>query len=253
MTKRYTDKVILITGGTGGIGKVTAEKFLKEGAKVAVVGTNDDKLAAMKKEYEDILTIKADVTKEEDIKDFVKKTVDEFGKIDVFFNNAGILGDIARIEDQTAENIEKVLSINVIGPMLAIKHVAPIMKENGGGAIINTASVDALRGSPSLSPYAASKHAILGVTKTAALELAPDNIRVNSIHPSPVDTEMMRTVEKAMNEEDPRSAKNEYEKGIPLGRYADAEDIANLVVFLGTEEANFLTGAQIKIDGGMLA
>lgn len=253
MTKRYTDKVVLITGGTGGIGKVAAEKFLKEGAKVAVVGTNQEKLDQLKNDCEGVFTIKADVTKEDEVKDFVKQTVDEFGKIDVFFNNAGILGDVAKLEDQTLENIEKVLAINVVGVMLGIKHVAPVMKENGGGTIINTASVDALRGSPSLSPYAASKHAVLGITKSAALELGPDNIRVNSIHPSPVDTDMMRQVESGMNADDPEGARSEYEQGIPLGRYAEAEDIANLVLFLGSEEANFINGAQVKIDGGMLA
>lgn len=253
MTKRFDGKVVLITGGTGGIGKVTAKMFLDEGAKVAIVGTNEEKLDKAKNEMEGILTIKADVSKEEDVKNFVDKTVKEYGTIDVFFNNAGIIGKIEKLEDQDMDEVRKVIDINILGVFMGMKHVIPVMRKNGGGSIINTASVDALRGSPSLSPYAASKHAVLGLTKTAAIEVANDKIRVNSIHPSPVDTDMMREVESSFNKEDPAAAKAEYEQGVPLGRYATAEDVANLVLFLGSDESEFITGSQIKVDGGMLA
>ena len=253
MTRKFENKVVLITGGSGGIGQATAKLFLDEGAKVAIVGTNDEKLAKVKEELGDVLTIKANVANEDEVKNYVDKTVEKYGRIDVFFNNAGIEGKVSPIIDQSVEDFKKVLDINVIGVFLGLKYVIPIMQKQGSGSIINTSSVAGLMGSPGVSPYVASKHAVIGITKTVALELAKENIRVNSIHPAPVETRMMRSLEEGFNPEDVESAKKALEESIPLGRYGTPEEIAKLVLFLGSDDSSFITGAQYVIDGGLTA
>ena len=253
MAKRFENKVVLITGGSGDIGKTTAELFLKEGAKVAIVGTNDDKLARVKEELGNVLTIKADVNNEEDVKNYVNRTVEEYGKIDIFFNNAGTEGKMAPIIEQNIDDVRRVMDINIMGVFMGLKYVIPIMQKQGSGSIINTSSDAGLSGSPGLAPYVASKHAVVGLTKTAALEVAGDNIRVNSIHPTNVEGRMMESIEAGLNPDDPKSIKDEWTNAIPMGRYATLEEVAKLVLFLASDDASFITGAQYVIDGGILA
>ncbi|WP_223634557.1 SDR family NAD(P)-dependent oxidoreductase [Planococcus sp. 4-30] len=245
--ERLQDKVAVITGGAGGIGKVTAKRFLDEGASVVLVDLFEDALADAKKELGDnVLTVQADVSKEEDVQKYVDKTVEQFGKIDIFFNNAGIEGKVAPITEQKVEDFDKVIAVNVRGVFLGLQKVLPVMIKQKSGSIINTSSVAGLGGSPNVSPYITSKHAVVGLTKAAAVENAPHNIRVNSIHPSPVNTRMMRSLETGLEVDQATMAKS-----IPLGRYGESEDISNLVLFLASDESTFITGVQYRVDGGM--
>lgn len=249
-------KTALITGGAGGIGVATAETFLKEGASVSLVDLDQDALDEAKKslqQYGKVIAIKANVADEDDVKKYVKETVDTLGSIDVFFNNAGIEGKVKPIVDQTLGDFNKVLNVNVSGMFLGLKHVLPIMSKQESGSVINTSSVAGLMGSPGVAPYVTSKHAVIGLTKTAAIEAASYNVRVNSIHPSPVNTRMMRSLEKGFNPEDAEQAKEDQEKQIPLGRYGESQDIANLVLFLASDDSSFISGSQYRIDGGMAA
>lgn len=246
---RLENKVAVITGGAGGIGKVTAKRFLDEGASVVLVDLFEDALADAKSELgENVLTVQADVSKEEDVKNYVAKALESFNKIDIFFNNAGIEGKVAPITEQKVEDFDQVISVNVRGVFLGLKHILPVMTAQKSGSIINTSSVAGLGGSPNVSPYITSKHAVVGLTKAAAVESAPHGIRVNSIHPSPVNTRMMRSLETGLGADEATMAKS-----IPLGRYGESSDIASLVVFLASDESTFITGSQYRIDGGMAA
>lgn len=252
--KRLENKVAIITGGSGGIGQATAARFLEEGASVVLVDVDQAGLDAAAKALgggERVLTVQADVSNEDDVERYVKATVDRFGRIDVFFNNAGIEGDVAPLEQQDIAMFDKVIAINVRGAYLGLKHALPHMYKAGAGSVINTSSVAGLRGTAGVLPYVTSKHALTGMTKVAAIEAAAHNVRVNSVHPSPVNTRMMRSLEAGFDPDDAEAAKAAMEKAIPLGRYGESEDIANLVLFLASDESAFITGAQYRIDGGM--
>lgn len=175
--------------------------------------------------------------------------MDTFGKIDVFFNNAGIEGVVKPITEYPEEVFDKLIAVNVKGVWLGIKYVLPEM--NDGGSIINTSSVAGLVGSPNVSAYVTSKHAVIGITRTVANEAASRNIRVNSIHSSPVDNRMMRSLEEGYAPGDAEAAKKGFEATIPLKRYATNEDIANGVLFLASDDSKFITGMKLVIDGGM--
>jgi NAD(P)-dependent dehydrogenase (short-subunit alcohol dehydrogenase family) len=252
--KRLENKVAIITGGAGGIGKVTAKRFLEEGAKVVLVDLFQESLDKTKEEldtYGEVMVVQADVSKEEDVKNYVDKTVEKYKKIDVFFNNAGIEGKVAPITEQKVEDLDKVLSVNVRGVFLGLKYVLAVMKEQGYGSVINTSSVAGLHGSPNVTPYITSKHAVVGLTKACAVEVAPYQVRVNSIHPSPVNTRMMRSLEEGFAPGNAEAVKADLAKAIPLGRYGESEDISNLVLFLASDESAFITGGQYRADGGM--
>lgn len=249
--KRLENKVALITGGSGAIGSETAKLFLNEGAKVVIVDINEDALKDVKKDLssDNLIYVVADVTKTDDVKNYVKQTVDTFGKIDIFFNNAGIEGVVKPIEEYPEEEFDKLIGINVKGVWLGMKYVLPEM--NDGGSIINTSSVAGLEGTANMTAYITSKHAVIGLTRTVALEAAPRQIRVNSVHPSPVDNRMMRSLEDGFAPGAGADMKKAFESGIPLGKYATNSDIANGVLFLASDESKFITGTKLVIDGGM--
>lgn len=247
-----TDRTALITGGAGGIGLAAARALLDAGARVALVDidlTTLDEAAASLDAKERVLTIRADVSDPDDVERYRSTTADTFGSVDVFVNNAGIEGRVADIVDTSPEDFDKVIGINLRGVFLGLRSVLPHMIGRGRGSVINTSSVAGLDGAPGLSPYVASKHGVTGLTKSAALEVAGAGVRVNSIHPSPVNTRMMRSIEAGGG--DAEAARAAYEAGIPLGRYAEASDIASLVLFLASDDSAFITGAQYRIDGGM--
>ena len=252
--KRMQDKIVVITGGSGGIGKDTAARLLEEGASVVLVDIDQAALDATRKSLDAgdrVLAVQADVTSEDDVKRYVEAAIERFGRIDVFFNNAGIEGKVAPLEKQDTGMFDKVMAINVRGAYLGLKHVLPHMYRAGTGSVINTSSISGLQGTADVLPYVTSKHAVTGMTKVAALEAASHNVRVNSVHPSPVNTRMMRSLEAGFAPDDSEGAKAMLEKAIPLGRYGETGDIANLVLFLASDESRFITGAQYRIDGGM--
>ncbi|MBS3179307.1 MULTISPECIES: SDR family NAD(P)-dependent oxidoreductase [unclassified Pseudoclavibacter] len=249
----FSGRSVLITGGAGGIGAATAEEFLKLGARVALVDLFAEPLEATRERlaaHGDVITITADVTNEADVERYVAETVEAFGTIDVFFNNAGIEGAVGPLTEASVDNYEKVFAVNVRGVFLGMKHVLKVMTERGSGSIINTSSEAGLDGSPGVSAYVASKHAVVGFTKSAALEVAATGVRVNSIHPSGVNTQMVRRLEEGFGGGDTEAAKAGFQAAIPMGRYAEPLDIARVVVFLGSDEASFVTGAQWRVDGG---
>jgi NAD(P)-dependent dehydrogenase (short-subunit alcohol dehydrogenase family) len=254
--KRLKDKVALITGGAAGIGLETARLFLGVGARVALVDLDDDDLSDAARDLgnpDDLLTIAADVSSVEDSKRYVAQTVEAFGRIDVFFNNAGIEGKVAPLVDQKIEDFDRVLAVNVRGAFLGLQHVLPVMIGQKSGSVINTSSIAGLKGSPNVAPYITSKHAVVGLTRAAAIEAAGHNVRVNSVHPSPVNTRMMRSLEEGFNPGHGEEVKQQVADTIPLGRYGESLDIANLVLFLASDESAFITGAQYPVDGGMAA
>lgn len=252
---RLKDKVAVITGGAGGIGLETAKLFLDEGAAgILLVDLDEETLkdAAKQLESDNVSYFSADVSNNRDVKEYTQKALETFGKIDVLFLNAGIEGEVKPLTDYSEEMYDKVLAVNVKGVWLGLKHAFPHMKENGGSVII-TSSVAGLQGTPNVMAYVTSKHAVAGSMKVAALEGAEHGIRVNSIHPSPVDNRMMRSLEEGFAPGAAEQAKKDFEQMIPLKRYANNRDIADLVLFLASDESSFITGSQYSIDGGMTA
>ncbi|MCD1633650.1 SDR family oxidoreductase [Martelella mediterranea] len=253
--QRLKDKTALITGGAAGIGLETARLFLAEGARVALVDLREEdlKTAAETLGSSDVLTVAADVSSPEDTARYVRETVERFGRIDIFFNNAGIEGKVAPLTEQKIEDFDRVIAVNVRGPFLGLQNVLPVMIEQKSGSIINMSSIAGLKGSPNVAPYITSKHAVVGLTRAASVEAASANVRVNSIHPSPVNTRMMRSLEDGFSPGHGEEIKNQLASTIPLGRYGESSDIANLVLFLASDESAFITGAQYPVDGGMAA
>jgi len=248
------DKVILITGGAGGIGLATAHLFLEEGAK-GIFLVDFDKIAlehaALSLSNDKVFYKQADVSNADEVKAYMEKAVQVFGKLDVLFLNAGVEGVVSPITEYTEEMFDKVMNVNVKGVWLGMKYGFPYLQKNGGGSIIITSSVAGLQGTPNVSAYTTSKHATIGLMRSGALEGAPMKIRVNSIHPSPVDNRMMRSLEEGFAPGAAAAAKENFEKMIPLGRYANNEDIANLALFLASDKSEFITGATYVIDGGL--
>jgi len=248
----FENKVVLITGAAGGIGIAAAKAFAKEGAKLALVDLKREPLekAAASVEAEDKLLLTANVANEEEVKAYVQKTKEHYGSIDVFINNAGINGEFKNITEQTEENFKNVFGVNVMGVFFGLKYVLEIMKEQKSGAVVNTASNGGLLGAPGMSAYVASKHAVIALNKTAALEMADNGVRVNAVAPSGVNTQMMRSIEKNAMGDKAEEARSAFEASVPMNRYATAEEIADLMVFLSSEKASFITGSYYRIDGG---
>ena len=247
--------VVIITGAAGGIGKTVVKRYAQEGAKMTLVDLSEDRLVEAVKELNlnesDYIIVPTDVSKEDQVKNYVDQTINTFGKIDIFINNAGIEGKVQSIVETTAENLSQVLDVNVKGIYYGIKHVLPHMIQAKHGSIVNTSSIAGLIGSQGLAPYVASKHAVLGIMKCASLEAAPFNVRVNAVCPGPVDNRMMRSIEEGSAPGAAEAVKKGITESIPMGRYAANDEVASLIYFLGSEESKYITGVACRVDGGM--
>lgn len=257
MDQRFSGKVAVITGAAGGIGRATALRFAREGASIVAVDLPGSGLgevvAAIAAEGNSALAAPADVTKAADVERYVQAAKERFGRIDAFFNNAGVEGWVGPLLAYPEDQFDRVLAVNVKGVWLGMKFVAPVMAAGGGGVIVNTASVAGLGGTPGMIAYGASKHAVIGMTKTAALELAPAKIRVNAVCPAPIETRMMRALERGMNPDAPEEAKERMAAANPMGRYGEPEEVAALVAYLCSADASYMNGAIIPVDGGRMA
>ena len=250
MESNFKNKVAIITGGSFGIGRATAIAFSKKGARVVIVDWVEDQetLNQIKSTGAEAIFIKCDVSKAEDVRMMVKKTIDTFGRLDYAFNNAGIEGIRGTTVDCTEENWDKTLAINLKGVWLCMKYQLPELLKQEKGSIVNCASIAGMIGYQDLPAYVASKHGIVGLTKTAALEFAKSGIRINAVCPGVIKTPMIDRL-TGNNKE----AEDQYASMEPIGRLGKPEEIANAVVWLCSDEASFITGHAMAVDGGWLA
>ncbi len=252
---RLADKIAIITGGAAGIGLATARAFIAEGARVLLVDVQAAPLAAAVAELGDAhaRACVADVSDPVQVETYVAAALEHYGRIDIFFNNAGIEGVVSPLVDYPLEMFDRVMAVNVRGVWLGMKSVIPAMAKTGGGSIIITSSLGGLRGVPRMSAYIAAKHAVVGIMRAAALECAPLNIRVNTINPSPIATRMIAAIEEGYAPGATARAKARFAAGVPLRRYGEPEEVAKLVVYLASDESSYSTGGTFTIDGGMSA
>ncbi|AUX09542.1 3-oxoacyl-[acyl-carrier protein] reductase [Halalkaliarchaeum desulfuricum] len=241
--------VAIVTGGGSGIGQATAKRFAEEGASVVVndidVEGGKETVSAIEADGGEAVFVEGDVTDPEDVAETVATALDTFGGLDFAFNNAGIEGASEPSSDQPLSNWEKVIDINLTGVFLGLREQIPAMLHDGGGAIVNTASIAGLLGFPNLTPYVASKHGVVGLTKTAALEFSAEGVRVNAVCPGVIETPMVERTQ----EEDPETMEQTI-AATPIDRLGQPEEIASAVVWLCSEDASFVTGESLVVDGG---
>jgi len=249
------NQVIIITGAAMGLGYAAAEVLASKGAKLALVDYNEEALKEAEEKLSsayqtEILTVKADVSNENDVKNYVDATVEKFGKIDGLYNNAGIEGKQAGMTEYDLEVFKKVIDINLMWVYYGLRYVIPVMQKQKFGRIVNVASVGGIRGVLNQTPYVASKHAVSGMTKNAALEFGKDGILTNAIAPGAILTPMVAEAFKQVNPDDPKAAETQYASRNPTRALGDPKDVGNLVTFLLSKENGYVSGQTIAIDGG---
>ena len=254
--KRLSGKVAIITGATGGIGEATAKLFLSHGASVMLVGRSAEKLRETRERLgvdAGLAHFVAEAADEAATAAAVRATVESFGGVDILLANAGTEGKLNLIEALSRQDFEEVLQTNVIGVWLSMKYCVEPMKQRGGGSMIAMASIAGVVGNPAMAPYIASKHAVIGLVKTVALELGQSKIRVNAIAPGPIDNRMIRSLETQYSPDDPDAVRGDLLTKIALQRYGTNEEVAQLALFLASDESTYCSGSVYLIDGGWTA
>jgi NAD(P)-dependent dehydrogenase (short-subunit alcohol dehydrogenase family) len=253
---RLDGRIAVVTGAAGVIGSATTRLLAERGARIVAIDRKGADLEAAIKDLPasaEALALTADVTDEGEVADYVRATVDRFGTIDVFYNNAGVEGDIKPITAYSLEAFRKVIDVNVVGVFLGMKHVLPVMLKQNKGSIINTASIAGLVGSPQIAVYSASKHAVIGLTKSAAWECTGTGVRVNCVCPGLIDSRMLSAI---IDGRHPGNAPVPHERiveRIPARRLGQASEVASIVAFLASDEASYVSGSAYTVDGGRTA
>jgi NAD(P)-dependent dehydrogenase (short-subunit alcohol dehydrogenase family) len=251
-------KVAIVTGAGGGIGSASARELGRHGVRVLVVDVREDAVEAvaarLRGEGLDVHAHTADVSSEEGTSGYVSAAVERFGTVDLFHNNAGFAGPLAPVHEYDVATFDHLMSVNLRGVFLGMRTVMPILRQKGGGAIVNTASICSWNGFPNQAAYVASKHAVVGLTKSVALEVAGTGIRVNAVCPGVIETEFVKQIERVVAEpDDPTEGHGMFMDAIPEGRYGASAEIATVVRFLLSDEARYVQGASWTADGGMQA
>jgi NAD(P)-dependent dehydrogenase (short-subunit alcohol dehydrogenase family) len=252
---RLDGRVAVVTGAGGVIGRATIGLLAERGAKIVAVDRNQADLNAAIEELPraaEALAVTADVTEEDGVKEYVRAAVAKFGTIDVFYNNAGVEGEIKPIQDYPLEAFRKVLDVNVVGVFLGMKYVLPVMLEQNRGSIINTASIAGLLGSPHIAVYSASKHAVIGLTKSAAWECTGTGVRINCVCPGLIDSRMLSAIFQGRTGTNAPPMEKMIER-IPARRLGQASEVASIVAFLASDEASYVSGSAYTVDGGRTA
>lgn len=253
---RLDGRVAVVTGAAGIIGNATIHLLAERGARIVAIDRDTDGLRAAIKDLPasaEALAITADVREEDEVSSYVRAALDRFGTIDVFYNNAGIEGDIRPITGYSLEMFRRVLDVNVVGVFLGLKHVLPAMLKQNKGSIINTASIAGLVGSPQIAVYSASKHAVIGLTKSAAWECTGTGVRVNCVCPGLIDSRMLSAILDGRTTGNAPMPQEKIVERIPARRLGHASEVASIVAFLACDEASYVSGSAYTVDGGRTA
>ena len=253
---RLDGKIAVVTGAAGVIGRATTELLAERGARIVAVDRKredlEDAIKGLPASAEP-LAVTADVSDEDEVADYVRAAVDRFGTIDVFYNNAGVEGEVRPITQYPLETFRRVLDVNVVGVFLGVKHVLPVMLKQNKGSIINTASIAGLIGSPQIAVYSASKHAVIGLTRSAAWECTGTGVRVNCVCPGMIDSRMLSAILEGRNTGNAPVPQQKIVERIPARRLGQASEVASIVAFLASDDASYVSGSAYTVDGGRTA